>query len=206
MRILKVIGKLFLVLLVLAVLAVGLWYGNEYRISKIRENYFKEQCTRKLKFDHDRIEEFDAWLPTKRGEPDMIIHHPDYTNIQLKLGIERDTLELIEEAGPDNPIADHEVFRPSLFINSIFSEDGTPIVIDTSTDELIIVDDVDVNDFLHDGYLYSEVFGVDPDIDLFKDGLSAVSVAADTYCPGIDGVSWHWPDGMPGQIGEIPPW
>jgi hypothetical protein len=31
-------------------------------------------------------------------------------------------------------------------------------------------------------------------------------VAADTYCPGIDGVSWHRPDGMPGQIGEIPPW
>ena len=48
MKVLKIIGKVFLVLLVIAVLAVGAWYGYQYLLLH----------TSQVAFDRGRVSEF----------------------------------------------------------------------------------------------------------------------------------------------------
>ncbi|NLI74749.1 MAG: hypothetical protein GX369_08310 [Euryarchaeota archaeon] len=158
MKVLKIIGKVFLVLLVIAVLAVGAWYGYQYLLLH----------TSQVAFDRGRVSEFGAWKRKEQGEPDMYIPVSDgecyfimdkYVYYDVDIDDEsQETLELFDDGN-----------RSLNYTVGVV--DGFPVSVTDEAGEQ--VDDFDLSGYLHDGRVCYEVYGVDPDVCI--DDLSTVS-------------------------------
>lgn len=151
---LKVLGKVLLVLLVVAVFGFGVLYF----FIEFPDPPNSELTT----FDHDVIEQFDAWDHSKRGKPDMYIPFPadDYTFYYC----EHDLSSIYDdEDGPGHKDVDCHNYNVSVDDNGYISDID---MYDTSTGNIVNIDNVDMSKYLHDGRLCYEVYGVDPAINI----------------------------------------
>lgn len=180
MKVLKNIGLFVLVLLLLALVGVGVYFGWLYLMHLGYIDYPEVPRPRSeelTNFDHDIVKQFDDWERSEQGEPDMYLPLRD-GSYPLLYGIERDFLELLAAGGPIEFGKDYN------YVDMDVEDGRVSAIFDDSVGEY--VDDFDVSDRLRDGRPCEEMYGVDPAVDLIADGLSTLSFKLASYGWGGD--------------------
>jgi hypothetical protein len=155
MKVLKIIGKVFLGLLVAVIVLAGLLFGRWYLIQKGYIDAPDIMNVAFTNFDHDRIREFDKWSPDERDMPSMYVV---------------------------NPPEDRSWESSDKLVGDVDAKNYSIPVWDAGTKRFV---GNDVGEYLKQDYTCSELYGVDPDIDLFADNdVSTVSFRAADYIDG----------------------
>lgn len=153
----KKVLKVFGIILLVAAILLALWYGIVYLL------YFADVIGSPTVFDRDMIRQFGKWERIEQGEPDMYLPAKDreYT------------------------IFNYEVYHDSdeYFCYLVDVKGGKIVSIaEGHTGEPMELSDVDLSEYLHDGRLCDELYGVDPDN--FIEDLRTVSFKYAGYSSG----------------------